>query len=812
MKNRRKNSQDYGSILSGEQKKQLVKEMRKEGRRKHLSVQKTIPFETMFPDGICMVNDHYFTKMIQFDDINYRLLGREDCEIIFDAWCSLYNYFGPEVHLQMCFTVEKADLLEMKRNVTLSDKDDGYNNLRHEFSAMLQEKLEQGNNDYIRRKYIVFGVDGRDRKTVKGKLMHIGEDIENILSPIGVRTHVLSGYERLHVLRNLMTPESFEPFTYNFDLTTRTGLTCKDFIAPTGFDFRSTEYFRSGSFFGTSCFFQMQTEKLDDHLMGQMLEVNSNIMASIHVQSIDQEKALKLLKGKLTDVEGMKIDEQKRAVHAGYDMDLLPPDIETYGKSIQKTLDDVEAGDDRIFNATFVITVLEKSRQKLDRVVDQLKGIARQGSCAVKCLDSRQEDGFMSSLPIGVNHVKVTSARTTRAVAGLVPFTTVELFQKTGQQLYGGVNQLSGNLLMIDRKTLDNPNGLILGTPGAGKSFATKEEIFNTFFATDDSIMISDPESEYGEMVKAIGGEVVVISPVSKDHINPLDLYVPPDGSAEDAVKLKIDFVLSLFELIIGDSGGFESIEKSIIDIAAGNVYERYLKNPVPENMPILEDLYNEIRTMDRPKAELLSTKMERFVHGSSNLFNFRTNVDLKSRIICFDIRSLGTQLKTIGMMTVQDEVWNRVIQNRSVLKNTRYYMDEMHLLLRDPLTAGYTVEMYKRFRKYGGIPTGITQNITDLLGSTQISNIFSNCEYIRMLKQRGDDREELQEKLHISDEQMKYVTGSKRGSGLLFFGDRIVPFKDDFPKNTELYRLINTKLEDMTPQKEAGNDDADKE
>ena len=799
VKQRVKNGSDYGSILSAEQKKKIVKKMRKEGRKKHLSVQDSIPYEAMLFDGICRVNDHYFTKMLEFSDITYSLLCRDDREIIFDGWCALFNYFGPDVHLELTCAVSLSDMEEMKNKVELKEKDDGYEELRGEFSKMLKNKLVTGNNRYERHKYLIYGVEGKSARAVRGRLISIEKDIDDLLYPIGIHTHVLTGYERLKVLRNMLEPCSFSPFLYNQDLTTRTGLTSKDFIAPSGFDFRDSRYFTAGEYIGTSMFFQIQTEKLSDSLMRELLEVNGSIIVSMHVKSMDQEAALKLIKGKLTDIEEMKINEEKRAAVSGYDTDILPPDIKTYDTSMQKTLGDVESGQDRIFIASMVITAMEKTKAKLDRVTEQLMGIARKESCAIKKLDNRQEAGLMTSLPIGVNLLKIESARTTRAVAGLIPFTTAEIYSENEGALYGGVNELSGNLVMIDRKSLDNPNGLILGVPGSGKSFATKEEIISSFFSTDDSIMICDPESEYGALTKALGGQVIVISPNSKDHINPMELNIPEGTDPGDAVKLKVDFVISLMELIVGGKDGLSPIEHTVADLSAGRVYERYLKNG--GKAPILEDLYDEIKSSDIPESQALAAKMERFVHGTSSLFNHSTNVDLDNRIICFDIRSLGNQLKAIGMMTVQDEVWSRVTKNRAALKSTRYFMDEFHILLRDERTADYTAQMFKRFRKYGGIPTGITQNITDLLGSSEAANIFSNCEYIRMLKQRGEDREELRDKLHISDEQMKYVTGSRKGSGLLFFGDRIIPVRDDFPKDTKLYALINTKLEDMKEQ-----------
>lgn len=792
---RYRNGRNYGSILSSEQKKKIVKEKRKEAKKRIKSTQNTLPFETMYDDGVCKVNDHFYTKMMAFSDINYQLSDGDDRDNLFNGWCNFYDFFDPDVKVQICCVVQRADIAVQEKTIEIQKQDDGFNDVRDEYNQMLREQLLNGNNGYIRMKYVVYGVEGQNMRQIHARLEQIETEIANTLGTIRVKTHILSGYERLRLLRGLLNPEDHTQFDFNYDLITRTGLSAKDFISPMSMYFGDGYYFKLGKNVGRASFFQILSDKLDDSLMSRILSTDCNMIVSIHVQSIDQEAAVKLIKRALTDVDKSKIDEQKNAVRTGYDMDILPPDLVTYGKSFEQTLEQVQSGEDRFFITTVLITNVEQSKQKLDAAVNEITSLSRQQSCAIKVLDWRQEKGFIGCLPLDVldDNLKCSTTLTTRAVAGLVPFTTVELFQRTGSQLYAGVNALSNNIIMLDRKTLDNPNGLILGVPGSGKSFSSKEEIINTFISTNDDIIICDPESEYGPLVSALHGQIVMISPTSHDYINPMDINTNySDGEA--AAKLKIDFILSLMELIIGGKNGLEPIEMSIIDVAAENVYEQYFDDPDPEKMPILEDLYSEILNMKRPEAERVATKLERFVHGSSNLFNHRTNVDIKNRIVCFDIKSLGAQLKKIGMMTVQDHVWNRVTANRMTGKFTRYYMDEFHLLLADPQTAAYTVEIYKRFRKFGGIPTGITQNITDLLSSTQIANIFSNCEYIRMLKQKGDDARLLQKELHISPKEMKYVTNMPPGNGLLFFGSVIIPFKDPFPKNTNIYRIITTK------------------
>jgi type IV secretory pathway VirB4 component len=403
----------------------------------------------------------------------------------------------------------------------------------------------------------------------------------------------------------------------------------------------------------------------------------------------------------------------------------------------------------------------------------------------------------MSCLPLGQNLVDIRRGMITSSSAIFVPFTTQELYQTGEGTLYYGINALSGNIIMVDRKRQKNPNGIILGTPGSGKSFAAKREMSNVFFVTDDDIIVCDPESEYGALVNRLHGQVIRISPTSTDYINPMDLNLDYSDD-ENPLSLKSDFILSLCELIVGGKEGLQPIEKTIIDRCVRLVYRDYLNDPKPENMPILEDLYNELRAQEEKEAQYLATALEIYVTGSLNVFNHRSNIDINNRIVSFDIKELGKQLKKIGMLVVQDAVWNRVTINREAQKSTWYYIDEMHLLLKEEQTAAYTVEIWKRFRKWGGIPTGITQNVKDLLSSREVENIFENSDFVYMLNQAAGDRQILAKQLNISPHQLSYVTHSGEGEGLLFYGNTIIPFVDHFPKNTELYGIMTTKLQEV--------------
>ena len=449
-----------------------------------------------------------------------------------------------------------------------------------------------------------------------------------------------------------------------------------------------------------------------------------------------------------------------------------------------------------MFLLTLVVINTADTKRQLENNVLQAQSIAQAMNCSLIRLDFQQENALIASLPLCQNPLGLNRGLTTSSVGIFVPFTTQELFQNGSEALYYGINALSNNLIMIDRKLLKNPNGLILGVPGSGKSFSAKREITNVFLVTNDDILICDPEAEYAPLVERLHGQVIHISPTSTDYINPLDLSMDYSDE-ENPLSLKSDFVLSLCELIVGGKEGLQPVEKTIIDRCVRQLYRDYLANPTPENMPILEDLYNLLCAQHEAEAHYLATALEIYVTGSLNIFNHRTNVNIHNRVVCYDIKELGKQLKKIGMLIVQDQVWNRVTSNREKHQCTRYYVDEMHLLLKEEQTAAYSVEIWKRFRKWGGIPTGLTQNVKDLLASREIENIFENSDFIYMLSQAAGDRQILARQLGISEHQLSYVKQANAGEGLLFYGNIILPFVDKFPQDTELYRIMTTRWED---------------
>ena len=782
--------------LTRAEKKEIAALIRAaKGDGKAHTAQQTIPYLAMYPDGICKITEKKYSKSIAYDDINYQLAQADDKTAIFENWCDFLNYFDATVSVQLSFINRGTRSGGAEEVIAIPAQNDAFNSIRTEYADMLKHQLAKGNNGFVKSKYITFSVEADNLNAAKARLARIETDILNNFKVLGAAARPMTGYERLEALHSVFHPEG-EPFRFSWDWLTPSGLTTKDFIAPSSFRFGEGRYFRMGRKIGAVSFLEILAPELNDRMLADILDLETGIVVNLHIKSIDQTEAIKTIKRKITDLDKMKIEEQKKAVRSGYDMDIIPSDLAMFGGEAKNLLQDLQSRNERMFLLTFLVVNMADTKRKLENDIFAAAGIAQKYNCALTRLDYQQEAGLMSSVPLGENLIPIQRGLTTSSTAIFIPFITQELFQQ-GAALYYGLNALSSNMILCDRKRLKNPNGLILGTPGSGKSFAAKREITNAFLITDDDIIICDPEAEYYPLVRRLHGQVIRISPTSTQYVNPMDINL--NYSEDDnPLALKSDFLLSLCELVIGGKEGLMPVEKTVIDRSVRNVYRPFLAAPDPAKMPILGDLYDELLRQPEPEAARVAAALELYVSGSLNVFNHRTNVELSNRLVCFDIKQLGKQLKKLGMLIVQDQVWNRVTINRAEKKSTRYYMDEFHLLLKEEQTAAYSVEIWKRFRKWGGIPTAITQNVKDLLSSREVENIFENSDFVLMLNQAQGDREILARQLNISPQQMKYVTHTEAGEGLIFYGNVVLPFLDRFPQNTELYRVMTTRPEEV--------------
>lgn len=791
-------------------KKELERMVRKAKLKGEIpeSAQETIPYKMPYPDGVFESADGYFTQTIAFDDITYQLLDNDPKNMLFERWCRLNNFFDQEIHFQWNYGNMELDKEEYSKEFIIKKQKDEFNVVRKEYSDMLVNRFAKGTNNLHKERYLTYGIHASDYKTAKRKLSKITKNLEKHYKKLGSKCKVLDGYERLELLFRIFHPATAEKLLWNFDMPVKTGLSSKDFIAPSSFSFKSgpelnaTKYFRSGDRVGAVSYLSIFASDMEDRIVSDILSLDSNVWISIHADALPRDEALQLAKDNLTSVQAMIIDEQKSAVASGYDMDILPPEMETYRDAGEKLYHDLQRKDEQLFIVTITTVQTAETRKKLEDNIFELEGILKPYQCRLVRLDNRQEQGYMSALPLGNNNIEVKRTFSTTDLAIFIPFTTKELYASSGQ--YYGVNSLSNNVIMVNRKKLVNPNALVFGMPGFGKTFFVKREILDMFLKTSDDRLIIDPEGEYRWIVKLLRGQIVRVALNSPVHINPMEINLFAQNEEDkdyDPIAEKCNFVVSMCELILGDKAYLGKREVAVIDEACKKVYSRFAENPVPENMPILGDLYDELRSIQGEKREIamnLSIALSRYVTGSLSYFNHRSNVNINSRLVCFDLKEMDANQRDLTMLIIQETIWDRVAANRAKKRFTWVDIDEFHLLLRNPLTAAYSVEIYKRFRKWGGVICGITQNIKDLFRSPEIQNILDTTNFIAMLNQSGDDARLLSEHLELSEEEESYIKSGEPGKGLLWVEGVKVPFEDDFPKNTICYKVMTTKPEEQ--------------
>ncbi len=791
-------------------KKELERILAGKGKKsREISTQQTIAFEEVYEDGICKVHDDFYTKMIEFHDVNYVLLDDTERANVLGLYSQCINCFDPSVTCQLFLFNRRVNAKNLETQFDIALQGDSHDDIREEYSEMLKNLSTKGTNGIVKGKYLIFGVEAPNLKEARSRFKGLQSDMVNHFRGIGSNARILNGEDRIKLLHEYYNQNEEEAFDFSYERMEEIGDTQKDQVAPHKMDFRNPGYFKMGNAYGKVRYFDLVAPKISDEVLTSILDLDDTLCVSIHFRTIDTFKAIKMLKHALSEVQKSKINEQKKAVKGGWDMDIVPPDILVYETATKELLDDMNTSNQKLIKTTILLAGFGKTKKEMEIVSQRILGIVQTANCVLTDMSYDQENAMNAVAPIGINDVKLQRNLVTKNLAILVPFNTRELFQ-TGKSLYYGLNALSNNMIMADRKTLRTPNGIILGTPGSGKSFSAKREILGCFLVTTDDILICDPEGEYYPLVKTLGGEVVKLSTNSTQYLNPMDIQLSHMGDRE-ALKLKSDFIITLCDMIAGRKKGLENDEKGIIDGCIDKIYENYFRDPKPENMPILEDLYNELLRYDpkvavsealaldaKQKAIRIANSLLLYVHGSQNYFNHRSNIDAQNRIVCFDIRDLGSQLKELGMLIVQDAVWNRVSLNRERKISTRYYCDEFHLLLREEQTAEYSVEIWKRFRKWGGIPTGLTQNVGDFLQSAKIEGILGNSDFVYLLNQSVNDREIIMDKFNLSEKQMEKVTNSDQGCGLILFNDAVIPFIDKYPTDTKSFKIMNTKPEEV--------------
>lgn len=763
------------------------------------STQETLCFKKIYPSGVIQLDNHSYGKMIRFSDISYQLSKDEEKRRIFSLYCSILNSFDPSINFQFCFVNQKMENSLLTEEYA-SAGEDSFSNLRKEYMDFINNQKAKGSNGIIRNKYLVFSIKEKNYPNALRRLESIEKNIRESFKTIGASVEMITGAQRVSILGFILNDKQNYINVEDFSDEDFVKYDVRDLIAPGIMDFNENpQLFKIGNRYGCNLYFNISAPELSDRVLVDFLELDKELIVSIHIRSVDQQKAIRMVRAKSSDLDSIKIEEQKKSIQRGYDMDILPTDLNLNIDEAKRILKDLQKENERYFYITFTITVFEKTKRELDNMVFSLKALAQKHNCECYTMSYQQEKAFLSALPLGMNlnESELERGLTTSSTAIFVPFTTQELYQNDHEAVYYGLNALSNNMIQFNRKKLKNPNGLFLGTPGSGKSFSAKREMLDVFLKTGDDIIVCDPEGEYHPFVELLRGEVIHIALNSKEYINPLDITMDY-GEGDNPISYKSDFIITMMNVIVGMKSGISAKQRTLTDKAARVIYRKFIESGDEKDIPILEDLYNELRSYEDKEAADLADALELYVHGSLNIFNRRTSINPKNRFICFNIQQLGANLKDLGMLVLQDYVWNRVTANRMKSRKTWFYIDEFHKLLAEEQTGNYSVEFWKRFRKWGGIPTGITQNVKDLLSSPKIETILENSEFVYLLNQASDDRRILQQKLDISDYQATHITNSLEGEGLLVCSGIILPFKDRFPKNNNLYPAMTTKPEEI--------------
>jgi len=756
------------------------------------TAQQTIPYLRVCDDSVIEVEKNRYSRTYEFDDVNYHIAKQADQEDIFLRYCSILNSFDTTVDVQITILNNRINISDFKDRVLLKMKNDSFDEYRREYNEMLLEKISQGQNEIQRHKYLTISVEAESLQIARNKFYSFETELYSNFRKLNSNLKELSGNERIKILKDIF--RGVEITIPEFSLKDFMRGADRGYVSPDYFEFKN-DYFMFDDKYARCLFIRDFPSYLSDKLISDLTDTGFHMLLSINIQPVDPQVAIKVVKRQLTSMETNKLQAQRKAVESGYTSELISHDLQYSLKEAEELLDDLRNKNQKMFMVNCIIMHMAKSYDELNQDTETLKSTARKHLCNLGVLKFQQEDAMASVLPLGFSRLKIRRTLTTESTAILMPFNTQEMIQTNG--MYYGLNAVSRNMIMFNRINLKNPNGFILGSPGSGKSFSAKREIINILLNTDDDVIIIDPEREYVNLGMNFKGEIVNISAASKNYINPLDLS-REYSDEENPIVLKSEFILSLCECLIGGNYGLSAKEKAIIDRCLLFTYFDFLQDFDPEKQPTLKDFYRQLIKQNEPEAKAIALSLELYTQGSLSIFAHRTNININNRFVIFDIKDLGKQLKTMGMLIVLDNIWNRITRNREKGKRTWIYMDEIYLLFNNEYSANFLFELYKRARKWGGIPTGITQNVEDLLRSELARRMLSNSDFIMMLNQAPSDRAELARLLNISDNQLSYITNSDAGQGLLFCGDSIIPFMDRFPKNTKLYKMMTTKIEEQ--------------
>lgn len=777
------------------------------------TLQDSIPYVRVAEEnGVFEIKPGEYSKSYYFPEINFRTLNNDSQLKIAQAYSTFISAFPQGTTVEITIYNKNVDIMKFQDDIMLKMKNDGLDVYRDEYNNMLLDKLSGAKNNLETIKLLTVGIKANDMQEAFDKFSQIdGIVSENMALVTKRESRALTTIERLDLLNTIYNHDAaislrqkkniqgVEVEAFSLENCRAQGITTKDVIAPSGMLVKNRDM-EVGSSFTRSYYISNYPSWIKSTLLTELASLPANMLVSVYFDAIPQDEAIKMIKRQGTNISANLLEIQKKAAKSGFDPSLVSPDLQVAKEESSELMDEMTKDNGMLFTGNIVITIFASSLDELQRLEELLKAIAIKSLVFLKPLNFQQEEGFNSSLPLANNQLKIQRLMTNNTISSINPFSVREVHQKTG--MYYGLNAASRNMILYDRTTDVNPNGCILGMPGAGKSFSAKREMLNILLNTDDEVYVIDPEGvDYVPLANALGGSEIKLATGSKVYLNPFDLNIENTDDNGDPVKVKTDFIETICEIAIGGKYGLSPYEKSIIDRCVVDIYEPYMehlkktkKTIDTEKAPTMQEFYDALMAYRLPEAQNIAISLERFVKGSLDIFAHSTNVEIDNRFTVYNIKEIGTGLKELGLQICLDNIWNKMIMNKAKGKRTWFYVDEFYLMMRSPTSASYIAEIWKRARKWNGIPTAITQNVEDMLKSEEARTIINNSTFIMLLGQTPINRQQLSEMLDISKEEQKYISTAKPGMGLLRILGDTVPMDDAFPKNTELYRLMTTK------------------
>ena len=796
------------------EKKTAVSALKKLAKIEKLpkTVQDSIPLRGFMQDGTIETTPGVFTRTYKLKDVNFSIASEEDQMAIFKSFIDFLNSFNEFTKWEFTIFNHEIDKRKTIEDIQIKPQQDGLNKYRKELNKIMLDSLKTGNNSITQDKYLTVSVEDLNAEHAAVTLKKLDGEINRGLKKITkVDTLPMSSYERMNLLYSIYNQDfdyrlitgldKDEKEVFDLDWLTKSGLSVKDVIGPNSMDFTNGNRFMLGDIYGQALYLERVPPYLTSQFVADLSDMQSNMLISVTMEGINAEKSIKLVRNQLGNIESRVAAVEKRNGEGGY-FGALPPELERAQKNARSLMDDIMGRNQKLFLTTFTVVVFARTLEQLDENVRLVKSIGAKHICPLKPMKFQQEFAFNTALPLCRNDVFVERLYTSESAAVFIPFNSEELVQKNA--IFYGINQSTKSMILYDRLTGNNYNGLIFGYSGSGKSFIAKCEMISVLLGHPNSqVFVVDPQGEYAPLTKAFHGQEIVLSPGSTVYINPLDLDISPDESgSENPVTTKLDFVITLFTIIMGKNQPLTPVHTAILDKCVKRIYRPYIEMLEKKNIttdisicPTLSDLYQELLMQkdERDEAGQLADILYQYAVGSFTTFAHRTNVNTDARFVVYNTKMLGTGMKELGLFVSVNDIWNRMIRNSKKNIYTWFYIDEFHILLESEGTTAFLKRIWKMARKWLGVPTGIMQNTEDLLRNADTRAIVNNTSLVIMLKESQMDRQNLATLFNLSSSQLEYITNSDPGHGLIYNGKVILPFKNDFPKNTKLYAIMTT-------------------